>query len=178
MGWALRSRIVRAGLNRALQIGIQRSVARDPWRATRSNATKPFSPSDEIGTKQTVGSVAGVGWANWWGRERSGWVMVTRQLSIAIAFAISFFIGLGMTQPDLETFAAAPASPASVTRIDFDQAFADAAPGAVHVDRAHKGDRSPKIKAVSAERVLPNCEPVASPYSDPILGRVVGRCDA
>jgi hypothetical protein len=104
--------------------------------------------------------------------------MVMRQLSIAFAVAISFCIGLGMARPDLETFAAAPASPASTTKIDFDQVFADATLGAVHVDRAHKGDRLPAVKAVSAERVLLNCEPVASPYSDPILARVVGRCDA
>jgi hypothetical protein len=99
--------------------------------------------------------------------------MFTRKLSIAFAVAISFCIGLGMARPHLETFAAA-----SMTRTDFDQVFADAALGAVHVDRAHKGDRSPAVKAVSAERMLHNCEPVASPYSDPILGRVVGRCDA
>ena len=104
--------------------------------------------------------------------------MVTRQLSIAIAVAISFCIGLGMARPHLETFAAAP-----MTKIDFDQAFADASlgttPGAVHVDRAHKGNRLLAVKpAVSAERVLSNCEPVASPYSDPILSRVIGRCDA
>jgi hypothetical protein len=104
--------------------------------------------------------------------------MVTRQLSIAIAVAITFSIGLGMARPDLEIFAAAPASAASVTTVDFDQVFADAALGAVHVERAHKGDRLPAVKAVAAERVLSNCEPVASPYSDPILARVVGRCDA
>jgi hypothetical protein len=104
--------------------------------------------------------------------------MVTKQLSIAIAVAISFSIGLGMMRPHLETFAAALALPASVTKIDFDQVFADATLGAVHVDRAHKSGRLPTVKAVSAQRVLPNCEPVASPYSDPILGRVVGRCDA
>lgn len=109
-------------------------------------------------------------------RTFGGWVMVTRQLSIAVAVAISFSIGLGFARPDLETFAAAPA--ASVTKIDFDQVFADATLGAVQVDRAHKGDRLRIIKAVSAEPVLPNCEPVASPYSDPILGRIVGRCDA
>ena len=51
--------------------------------------------------------------------------MVTRQLSIAIAVAISFCIGLGMARPHLETFAAAP-----MTKIDFDQAFADASLGA------------------------------------------------
>jgi hypothetical protein len=104
--------------------------------------------------------------------------MITKQLSIAIAVAISFSIGFAMAPPDLETFAAEPAAAASATKIDFDQVFADATLGAVHVDRAHKGDRLPSIKAVAAERVLPNCEPVASPYADPILSRVVGHCDA
>jgi hypothetical protein len=104
--------------------------------------------------------------------------MVTRQLSIAFAVAISFCIGLGMARPDLETFAAAPVSPASVTSINFEQVFADATLGAVQIDRAHKSDRLPAVRVVSAERRLPNCEPVASPYSDPILARVIGRCDA
>jgi len=44
--------------------------------------------------------------------------MVTKQLSIAIA--ISLFIGSGIA---FQTFAAAPAS---ATRINFDQVFADA----------------------------------------------------
>jgi hypothetical protein len=26
--------------------------------------------------------------------------------------------------------------------------------------------------------LLPNCEPVASPFSDPVLSRIVGHCDA
>jgi hypothetical protein len=100
--------------------------------------------------------------------------MVTKQLSVAIAVAISVAIGLGMARPDLRSFAA---SPTSATKIDFDQVFADASRGAGHVDRAHKGDRLPVIKVVFPEPLLPNCEPVASPYSDPILGRIVGRCD-
>jgi hypothetical protein len=108
--------------------------------------------------------------------------MVMKQLSIAIAVAISFCIGLGIARPHLETFAAAPASvtTASVTKIDFDGVFADVTrQGAAHVDRAHKGDRAPNVKAASPKpALLPNCEPVASPYSDPILARVVGRCDA
>jgi hypothetical protein len=109
--------------------------------------------------------------------------MVTKQLSIAIAVAISFSIGLGIARPHLETFAAAPASTASVTKIDFDQVFADVTRhGAVNVVRAHKGDRGdrlPNVKSVSPGRVpLPYCEPVASPYSDPILSRIVGRCAA
>jgi hypothetical protein len=101
--------------------------------------------------------------------------MVMKQLSIAIAVAISFCIGLGIARPHLETFAAAPAS---VTKIDFDRVFADVTrQGAANVDRAHKGDRLPMVKA-ALPALLPNCEPVASPYSDPILGRIVGRCDA
>ena len=98
--------------------------------------------------------------------------MVTKQLSIAIV--ISICIGSGIA---LETFAAAPAS---ATRIDFDQAFADATrQGAGYVDRGRKSDRLPSFKTVSPEPVLlPYCEPLASPFTDPILGRVVGRCDA
>ena len=100
-----------------------------------------------------------------------GRVMV-KQLPIAIA--ISICIGSGIA---LETFAAAPAS---ATRIDFDQVFADATrQGAGYVDRGRKSDRLPSFKTVSPEPVLlPYCEPLASPFTDPILGRVVGRCDA
>ena len=54
--------------------------------------------------------------------------MVTRQLAIVIA--ISICIGSGVA---LETFAAAPASP---TRIDFDQVFADVS-HACHGARRH-----------------------------------------
>jgi hypothetical protein len=106
--------------------------------------------------------------------------MVTKQLSLAIAVAISFSIGLGIARPHLETFAAAPAASTSLTKIDFDQVFADVTrQGAANVDRAHKGDRLPNVKSVARESVpLPYCEPVASPYSDPILGRIVGRCAA
>jgi hypothetical protein len=98
--------------------------------------------------------------------------MVTKQLSIAIVIGIC--IGSGIA---LETFAAAPTS---TTRIDFDQVFADVTwQGAGYVDRARKSDRLPSFKTVSPEPVLlPYCEPLASPFTDPILGRVVGRCDA
>ena len=100
-----------------------------------------------------------------------------KQLSIAIAVAISFCIGLGIARPHLETFAAAPAS---VTKIDFDQVFADVTrQGGAHVDRAHKGDRLPNVMSASPKPArLPYCEPVASPYTDPILSRIVGRCAA
>jgi hypothetical protein len=98
--------------------------------------------------------------------------MVTKQLSIAIA--ISIVIGSSIA---FKTFAA----PASATKIDFDQVFADATQQSQspHIDRARKGDRLPSFKAVLAEPVLlPHCEPLASPFADPILGRIVGRCDA
>ena len=100
-----------------------------------------------------------------------GRVMV-KQLSIAIA--VSICIGSGIA---LETLAAAPTS---ATRIDFDQIFADVTWQNVgYVDRARKSDRLPSFKTVSPEpALLPYCEPVASPFADPILGSIVGRCDA
>ena len=103
-----------------------------------------------------------------------GRAMVTKQLSIAIAISISICIGSGIA---FETFAA----PASTTRIDFDQVFADATrqSQSPHVNRARKSDRLPTFKTVLSEpALLPNCEPLASPFADPILGRIVGRCDA
>jgi hypothetical protein len=106
-------------------------------------------------------------------KSLGGGVMITKQLSIAIAITIC--IGLSIA---FETFAAARAS---ATRIDFDQIFADATwqSQSPSVDRARKGDRLPSFKAVLSEPVLlPNCEPLASPFADPILGRIVGRCDA
>jgi hypothetical protein len=99
--------------------------------------------------------------------------MVTKQLSIAIA--ISICIGSGIA---FQTFAAAPAS---ATRIDFEQVFADATQQSQfpYVDRARKSDRLPSFKTVLLELLqLPHCEPVASPFTDPTLGRIVGRCDA
>jgi hypothetical protein len=99
--------------------------------------------------------------------------MVTKQLSIAIAIGI--VIGSGIA---FKTFAAVPAS---ATRIDFDQVFADATRQnqSPYIDRARKGDRLLSFKTVSPEpALLPNCEPLASPFADPILGRIVGRCDA
>ena len=98
--------------------------------------------------------------------------MVTKQLSIAIA--ISICIGSGLA---FKTFAAAPTS---ATWIDFDQVFADVTrQSTAYVDRVHKSDRLPSFKTVSLEPVLlPYCEPLASPFTDPILGQIVGRCDA
>ena len=98
--------------------------------------------------------------------------MVTRQLSIAIA--VSVFIGSGIA---FQTFAAAPTS---ATRIDFDQVFADATrqSQSQQVNRARKSNRLNVRSVLRETALLPNCEPLASPYADPILGKVVGRCDA
>ena len=82
--------------------------------------------------------------------------MITKQLSVAIVVTIG--IGSGIA---FETFAAAPAS---ATRIDFNQVFADVTrhSQANYVDRAHKGDRLPSFKTVLREPVLlANCEPLA-----------------
>jgi hypothetical protein len=90
--------------------------------------------------------------------------MVTKQLSIAIAIGICIVSGLVWS--DLKTFAAAPASE---PKIDFDQV----------VNRAGKSDRLPNFKSALPEpALLPYCEPVASPFVDPILSRIVGRCVA
>jgi hypothetical protein len=97
--------------------------------------------------------------------------MVTK---LSIAVAISMCIGSGVA---LETFAAAPAS---ATRIDLDQVFAKVTrQSAGYVERAHKSDRLPSFKtALPGPTLLPYCEPLASPFVDPILGSIVGRCDA
>jgi hypothetical protein len=98
--------------------------------------------------------------------------MVTKQLSIAIAIGI--FIGSGIA---FKTFAAAPES---ATRIDFDQVFADATrqSQSQYVNRTRKGNRLNVRSVLQETALLPNCEPLASPFADPILGKVVGRCDA
>ena len=98
--------------------------------------------------------------------------MVTTQLSIAIAIGIC--IGSSIA---FKTFAAAPTS---ATRIDFDQVFGDAArqSQSLYLDRARKGDRLNVRSALRETVLLPNCEPLASPFADPILGKIVGRCDA
>jgi hypothetical protein len=98
--------------------------------------------------------------------------MVTKQLSIAIAIGI--FIGSGIA---FKTFAAAPPS---ATRIDFDQVFADATrqSQSQYVNRAHKSNRLNVRSVLQETALLLYCEPVASPFADPILGSIVGRCDA
>jgi hypothetical protein len=98
--------------------------------------------------------------------------MVRKQLSIAIAIGIC--IGSGIA---FKTFAAAPGS---ATRIDFDQVFADATrqSQSQYINRAHKSNRLNVRSVFQETALLPNCEPLASPFADPILGKVVGRCDA
>jgi hypothetical protein len=95
--------------------------------------------------------------------------MVAKQLSIAITIGI--FIGSSIA---FKTLAAAP------TRLDFDQVFADAnqQSQSQYVNRAHKSNRLNVRSVLPETALLPNCEPVASPFADPILGRIVGRCDA
>jgi hypothetical protein len=64
---------------------------------------------------------------------------------------------------------------ASATGIDFDQVLSDATQQSQspYVDRARKGDRLPSFKTVLPEpALLSHCEPLASPFADPILGRI------
>ena len=133
--------------------------------------------------------------------------MVTKQLSIAIAIAVGICIGSGLAQSDLWTFAAAPASErkidfdqvfADATRQhQFGPSIQDAlrhvgrnliittirrgskSLAGGYVDRARKSDRLPNLETALPEpALLPYCEPVASPFADPILGHIVGRCAA
>jgi hypothetical protein len=100
-------------------------------------------------------------------------IMVTK-FSIAIAIAVGVCLGSGMARSDLQTFAAVPAAE---TKIDFDQVFRDATRQrqSEYVNRARKSDRL-NFRSVSPEiALLPYCEPLASPFTDPILGRIVGR---
>jgi hypothetical protein len=99
--------------------------------------------------------------------------MITKHFSIAIVVAVG--IGSGTA---FEMFAAGPAS---ATRVDFDQVFTGATwqSQTPSVDRARKRDRLRSFKTVVPEPVLlSNCEPLASSFADPILGKIVGRCDA
>ncbi len=124
--------------------------------------------------------------------------MLTKQVSLALAAAISILIGSTMAWSYRADWAT---TPSYETKIDFDQAFAHAvwrgtfepsvndklreaglklinattqsqSGGDVGV---RKGDRLPMFKA---EPVLHACEPVASPYVDPALGQIAGRCVA
>ena len=128
--------------------------------------------------------------------------MVTKQLSIAIAISICLGSGLGF-----KTFAAAPAPETKVdfgqvfadaTRQgefnpsihdglrhvgwNFIEATTERGSQSLaggYVNRERNGDRLPTVKAALPEpALLPYCEPLASPFTDPVLGRIVGRCDA
>jgi hypothetical protein len=126
--------------------------------------------------------------------------MLTRHVSLALAAAISILIGSTMAWSYRADWVI---TPGYETKIDFNQAFAHAtwrgtvepsmneklreaglnfinavqsqSGGDVAVDRVRKGDRLPMFKA---EPVLQACEPVASPYVDPALGQIAGRCVA
>lgn len=127
--------------------------------------------------------------------------MLTKQVSLALAAAISILIGSTMAWSYRADWAA---TPGYETKIDFDQVFAhttwrgtfepsmneklreaglkvirasaESQSGRdVAVNRVRKGDRLPMFKA---EPVLHACEPVASPYVDPALGQIAGRCVA
>jgi hypothetical protein len=105
--------------------------------------------------------------------------MPTNQHSLAVIALITICIGSGTAWSNLPTVAS---TPTSVTKIDFDQVFADAE-GHVEfepfINRQRKGDRLPVLKSGLPEPVLlPYCEPVAARFVDPILGRVLGRCMA
>jgi hypothetical protein len=126
--------------------------------------------------------------------------MLTRQVSLALA-AIGILIGSTMAWSYRADWAAAAGYE---TKFEFDQVFAhaglrgtfepsmneklreaglnfinasqsQAGGGDVVVNRVRKSDRLPIFKA---EPVLQACEPVASPYVDPALGQIAGRCVA
>jgi len=96
-------------------------------------------------------------------------------MKLSIAVAIGIALGSGMPQPDPGIYGRT-----LERKIDFDQVFADVTrQGAGYVDRAHKSDRLPNFEVVSPESaLLPYCEPLASEFADPVLGKIVGRCDA
>ena len=66
------------------------------------------------------------------------------------------------------------------------QPFADTVSSAIQVDRSNKTDRLSTTRAnpvpntsrtlKDASKPLLYCEPLASPFSDPIFGRIIGRC--
>lgn len=108
--------------------------------------------------------------------------MFTKYLLLAAISLIGVYIGssLGSSRA---WFAGASAS---TTRIDFDQVFADAArrvafaPSVINnVNRDAKNDRLlTRGSMLSESVVLLHCEPIAAPFADPVLGKIVGRCDA
>ena len=119
--------------------------------------------------------------------------MIRKRLLFAVI--VSICVGLGLAWSDLKTLAV----PSAEKNIDFDQVFADATPqGELNssfreqlrrvgwnliitgtLNRAQKSDRLPNFKSVLLEPVLlPYCEPVAARFADPVLGRIVGHCDA
>jgi hypothetical protein len=72
------------------------------------------------------------------------------------------------------------ATPEANSRIDFNQVFADFVSRGEFNSSFHN-----QLRNIGWNRLLklepirlPGCEPVASPFADPILGHIVGRCDA
>jgi hypothetical protein len=109
-------------------------------------------------------------------QQLRGLALMTKQLSLAMILSIC--VGSGMAWSNLQTV---PSVAGARTKTDFDQIFADATgQGELNtVNRARKGDRLPSLKPVLLEPLLlPHCEPLASRFADPILGHIVGRCDA
>ena len=129
--------------------------------------------------------------------------MVTKQPSIAISISI----GSGLVWSDLKTFAAAPTSETKIDfdqvfadatqQGEFNPSIQDGLRRAGwsfimattergsqslvagYVNRAGKSDPLPNFRSALPEpALLPYCEPVGSPFADPILGRIVGRCAA
>jgi hypothetical protein len=118
---------------------------------------------------------------------------------LAVIALMGICIGSSAAWSNLLSLVAAPPLP----RIDFDQVFADAARSneveaamrqrlrAVgwnfilgsrslddpFVNRQRKGDRLLPLKSLVPEpALLPYCEPLASKFVDPVLGRIAGRC--
>ena len=104
--------------------------------------------------------------------------MFRRQVTLATLAAIGICVGSSVALSNRTWFAGASAAE---TKIDFNQVFDDAAwrgrPKPLAVNREKKSDRLPVRKVILPERArLPFCEPLAAPYSDAVLGRIVGRC--
>jgi hypothetical protein len=102
----------------------------------------------------------------------------------SLAMAALTYIGIGA-----EANVAGPTEVlAYATKADFDGAFSEAAAGhrelqGFRVNRAQKTNRLPigkgeqSVPASEPRSTLPDgCEPLAAPYADPLLGRVISRC--
>lgn len=112
--------------------------------------------------------------------------MFTKHLSLAVGFLIIVIICIGSSMASNQAWFSGAS--ASEVRINFDQVFADAVwhgdvespmVGDAYVNRDTKSDRLPIRNSALLETIaLPHCEPIAAPFADPVLGRIVGRCAA